>query len=305
MSRGLGLLAATVLGLVSAQDQRPPVFRASASAVFVDVSVRDRGTPIKGLTAKDFEIRDNGVVQTIADVSLESMPLDVTVLSDASDSLDLRTEGQTKGVRDRLAQNATQVPALLQRDDHVQLLRFASGVSAAASTESLERGGAPEGQRTALFDSLIAVLLQPSDATRRRLVVVLTDGVDTSSTLNYELRTAVLDRAGAVVHLITTSAARDDAQFGPPGLLKGVTTTTFDDFAWVLRDVADRTGGRHFEVKPTEDFLPALGAAVEEFRTRYIIKFIPEGVDPAGWHVLSVKVAVKHDELRHKAGYWR
>jgi VWFA-related protein len=305
MSRGLGLVVASAIGLLSAQDQQPPRFHASASAVFVDISVRDRGKPIKGLTAKDFEIRDNGVVQTIDDVSLESMPLDVTVLADASESLDMRMEGQAKGVRDRLAQNITQVPTLLQRDDHVQLLRFASGVSAAAATETLERGAASEGQRTALFDSLVAVLLQPSDVTRRRLVIVLTDGVDTSSTLNYELRSAVLDRAGAVVHLITTSAVRDDAQFGPPGLLKGVTTTTFDDFAWVLRDVADRTGGRHFEVKPAEDFLPALGAAVEEFRTRYIVSFSPKGVEPIGWHVLTVTVAGKHDDLRHKAGYWR
>lgn len=305
MTRVLCGVAAAVLGLLAAQDQRPEVFRASVDAVVVDVSVRDRGQPVSGLTAKDFEIRDNGVIQTVADASLESMPLDVAVLADASESLDLRLEGQTKGVRDRLAANVKQVPGLLRRDDRVQLLRFASGLSAAASTETLERGGLPEAQRTSLFDSIVAVLLQPAEAARRRLVIVLTDGVDTSSTVNYELRSAVLDRAGAVVHLITTSAVRDDAQFGPPGRLKGVTVTTFEDFAWVLRDVADRTGGRHFEVRPNEDFLPALGAAIEEFRTRYILRFIPQGVDPTGWHVLSVKVAGRHDEPRHRAGYWR
>ena len=304
MNRAIGPLAIAVLGLLCPQDQKPQ-FRAAASEVLVDVSVRDRGKPVKGLTAKDFEIRDNGVLQTIDDVSLESMPLDVTVLADASESLDLRMEGQTKGVRDRLAQNITQVSTLLQRDERVQLLRFASGVSAAASTETLERGGAPESQRTALFDSLIAALLQPVDATHRRLVIVLTDGVDTSSTVSYEVRSAVLERAVAVVHLITTSAVRDEEQFGPPGLLKGVTATTFDDFSWVLRDVADRTGGRHFEVKPTEDFLPALGAAIEEFRTRYIVRFTPQGVEASGWHVLTVKVAGRHDELRHKVGYWQ
>ena len=205
IGRGLIGLSALALGVLGGQDQRP-VFRSSADAVVVDVSVRDQGKPVKGLTVKDFEIRDNGVLQAVTDVSLESMPLDVAVLADASESLDLRTERQTNGVRDRLAQNIMQVPALLQRDDRVQLLRFASGLSAAASTETLERGGAPEGQRTSLFDSIVAVLLQPSEATRRRLVVVLTDGVDTSSTLSYELRSAVLDRSGAVVHLITTSA---------------------------------------------------------------------------------------------------
>jgi VWFA-related protein len=303
MSRVIGPVAAAILGMLSAQDQRP-LFRAFVDAVVVDVSVRASGKPVRGLTPKDFEIRDNGVVQTITDLSVESMPLDVTVLADASESLDLRTEGQTRGVRDRLAQNITQMPSLLHGDDQAQLLRFASGVSASAATETLQRGGALESQRTSLFDSLIAALLQPVDITRRHVVIVLTDGIDTSSTVSYELRAAVLDRAGAVVHLITTSAVRDEAQFGPPGMIKGVTATTFEDYAWVLRDVADRTGGRHFEVKPTEDFLPALGAAVEEFRTRYVVRFVPPRVE-AGWHALTVKVAGKHDELRYKAGYWR
>src|SRR5579871_6172663 len=47
------------------QPQRPPIFRANIDVVRVDVLAVDNGKPIAGLTPADFEVRDNGVLQTV------------------------------------------------------------------------------------------------------------------------------------------------------------------------------------------------------------------------------------------------
>ena len=57
----------------SSRAQEPPAtaspFRSTATAVVVDVIVRDgRGEPVRGLTAADFQLRENDVVQTVAGV---------------------------------------------------------------------------------------------------------------------------------------------------------------------------------------------------------------------------------------------
>src|SRR5687767_13348336 len=61
-----------------AAEQRP-TFRASADAVRIDVSVRRNGRPVSGLRANDFDVRDNGVAQTVTDLSFEAGAIDVSV----------------------------------------------------------------------------------------------------------------------------------------------------------------------------------------------------------------------------------
>ena len=79
------IAAACALLAVSAQTTAPPpaqqpVFRSTLDVVTVDVSVRTSGTPVAGLTAKDFVLLDNGVRQTISSVEMEEVPIDVSVL---------------------------------------------------------------------------------------------------------------------------------------------------------------------------------------------------------------------------------
>ena len=61
MRRALALLA--FAGAASAQTT--PVFRAGVDAVYVDVFVTRGGHPVAGLRAEEFELRDNGVKQTV------------------------------------------------------------------------------------------------------------------------------------------------------------------------------------------------------------------------------------------------
>lgn len=63
-------------------DAPGSTFTARVSGVVVDVSVQFGNTPVAGLTASDFEVLDNGVRQTVHSTTIDTMPLDVSVILD-------------------------------------------------------------------------------------------------------------------------------------------------------------------------------------------------------------------------------
>ena len=77
-----------------------PTFTTSVEAVYVDVFVTRDGQPVAGLTAKDFEVSDNGVRQDVSLVSVEAVPIVAVMVFDVSASVagvrldDLRAAGR-------------------------------------------------------------------------------------------------------------------------------------------------------------------------------------------------------------------
>jgi hypothetical protein len=290
-------LASSVLAALTAQKQ--PVFRTRADAVVVDVSVQDRGKPVIGLTPSDFELLDNGRPQAIASLSIDSVPLDVTVLMDISESLDVYPHHESMGmnpgetVRPRIEGAVRSLAALLRPNDRLQPLRFGGGVSGWSPSEVTTPG--QERFRTSLFDSIVASAMHPPVPGRRRVVMVVTDGVDTASTVPEHLRNIVLDRSDVVVHVIVMRRA-----FGAIWFPR----SDFRRYEWVLQDLCGRTGGRYFDASSGGDIMMPLRAALDEFRTRYTLTFQPAGVTPGGWHELKVTLPGKRYNIVHRRGYW-
>jgi len=285
----------TVAGGPRAQNE---TFRTSAVVVLVDVSVRENGQPVSGLAPSDFTVVDDGRPQIVTSVSVDRMPIRVTVLVDTSESLDIyrdRPDGPGLTIRSRMADALTGVAASLESGDELQLLRLASDVRSLRTDADLGSQRPVHHRRTSLFDAVAAILMRRPDPVRRHLVVAATDGLDTSSALPRELLNQVLDRSEAVVHIVSTGVVR---------LASSYPTAGFAEYAWVLDDLTRRSGGRYYEVRADQDFSPLLRAAVEEFRTRYVVGFTPTGVDRPGWHELEVAVPGRSYEVRHRRGYW-
>src|SRR5262245_9563553 len=80
----IALLAAAGFPLAA---QETPSFRSGVELIVVPASVTRDDLAVVGLTAADFELRDNGVVQKVTTASVESLPVDVTLLLDTSGSL--------------------------------------------------------------------------------------------------------------------------------------------------------------------------------------------------------------------------
>src|SRR5215471_6985833 len=109
-------LAVMVLASAGLAGWQQPVFRARSDAVVVNVSVKNGNVPMAGLKAADFRLLDNGVPQTIADISLEGVPVDLTLFFDTSTSF-IGNLGDLKSGLQKIA-------ALLRPGDRVRLLAF-------------------------------------------------------------------------------------------------------------------------------------------------------------------------------------
>src|SRR5215831_6096173 len=112
--RVLGVLCTTaaVTGVATRNPaaSRRQVFKSNVDGVIIPVSVTSGNRPVSNLTAADFEVRDNGVVQGIQRADSEKVPLDLTLLLDLSSSVD--------GPQlQRLKSAVSDTAGLLKRDD--------------------------------------------------------------------------------------------------------------------------------------------------------------------------------------------
>jgi VWFA-related protein len=283
MNRSIALLALLILPPAVIVETQNAVFSAKVEAVRVDalVTERENGPVITGLGPSDFEVYDNGVRQQVDLVSFDEVPLNVILTLDMSDSV--------AGERlDHLRQAGAALLAALKGEDQAALVTFSHLVALGAGlTKHVapvrraidEAVGAGD---TALVDgTYAAITLGESDA-GRALVIVFSDGVDTSSWLPAE---AVLDaakRSDAVVYAVSTRA-RLKPEF--------------------LREVTSLTGGRLFEVERTATLGAIFVGVLEEFRRRYLISFTPRGVEKNGWHRLEVRVAGRRAQVKARPGY--
>ena len=272
---------AMVAAVPVAAGTQNPVFSSRVEAVRVDVLVTDRGQPLRGLGAGDFEVFDNGVRQDVNIVSFEQLPLHVVLTLDMSDSV----VGQRL---DHLRAAGRAVLGGLTKGDQAALVSFSQPVTLASDLttdiarvcEALDRDQ-PVGN-TSLVDATYAGMMIGESEIGRALVIVFSDGLDTASWLEPAAVLDIAKRSGAVVYGVSTGR-RASARF--------------------LRDLTDQTGGRLFELESTKDLSAAFLQVLEEFRQRYLLSYSPAGVPKDGWHELTVRVKGRRATVKARPGY--
>jgi hypothetical protein len=70
-----------------------------------------------------------------------------------------------------------------------------------------------------------------------------------------------------------------------------------------LRPIAEATGGRLYQVDPGSNVEKKLEPALQEFRSRYLLRYVPSGIVRPGWHDIVVTVPSGKFEVRHRRGY--
>lgn len=274
------LCSTAVLLRTGAAAQRP-TFQASVDAVRLDVLVTDRGRVVRGLTAADFEVQDNRVAQQLDVVSFEQVPLVVTLAFDLS----LSVSGERL---DHLRSAGRAVLDGLRTADQAELLTFGQRVvrrqartdNMALLREALD-AARPAGD-TSLYDGAFAATVAGESGDGRNLVLLFSDGVDTSSWLSADQALTSARRANVVVYGAT---------------VRGAGSTAF------LKDLARQTGGDVVEVESTRDLRGRFEAILSEFRQRYLISYTPRGVDRGGWHEVTVRVKGRAATVRTRPGY--
>lgn len=256
-------------------------FSSRILGVRLDVLVMDAGKPVAGLTARDFEVRDNGILQRVEVVDSADVPINVVLALDTSASVAGRAR------TDLVAAGETILDGL-RPVDRAALTTFSHSVSPAVPlTANLDavraavREVRPHG-RTSVMDAAYVALTATLDHASRFLVVVCTDGTDTMSWLKPSEVIDASKRANAVVYTVTSSDGRRSAP---------------------LKQLADATGGQMLQVKSSGDLAPAFQRILTEFRSRYVLAYSPEGVAPGGFHRLEVSVPRRRAVVKARSGY--
>ena len=306
---GLALVVAALVPErgMRAQEPQTPTFRSSANAVAVDVSVRDgKRKAITNLRAGDFEVFDNGVKQEITEVSYGKHPIDVTVALDISYSV-------TGLMLERLRRGVVTLMGDLTKEDRLKLILFNSRVARTVDFTTDEKKveaamkNVVAGGGTALFDTISVALVSTTPRDRRQLVVVFTDGNDSTSTTQPAILTNVALRTRAAVAMVLPG--------GGPIVVTGSSSAqqvftnmklslTPQPYAGFFQSLASVTGGSVVNTNAASDLSAVFRQVLEEFRSAYVLLYNAKGVESTGYHALEVKVKKDNVSVMARRGYW-
>jgi len=283
------------------QQGQVPTIRVESRLVNIAVNVADKnGAPVGGLGKDDFEILEDGKPQKIAYFERElSAPLSIVLAIDASESV-LRDE--------RLEKNAAKhfVNALLRDQDELDLMDFSDSVREIVpftnQKKRIENGlnELQRGDETALYDAIYLASDRLSqtknEAGRRRVVVVITDGVDTAKKSRYGQALEQAQRAGAMIYSIIIVPVWEDAGRNTGG-------------EHALIQMSNDTGGKYFYVEDKNDLEPAFARVSDDLRMQYVLGYYaPQRGGDSAFRSIRVKMknAALQDsyQLRHRSGYY-
>ncbi len=207
----LALLIVGALILIGAsafgQEQKSDnVIRIQSELVSFEVSARDaHGLPLLGLKPEDFIVLDDGHRQKVAHLEALESPFDLVLLIDTSISTEQEMDLMRAAARNFVGEIGDQ--------DRVAIVHFSRDVELLSDFTSdrarlkraVERvGNANLRMGSSVYDALSLAIGNELLGARhgRKAVLMLSDGVDSSSILNYEAIKPLLERANAGIYFI-------------------------------------------------------------------------------------------------------
>lgn len=281
--RQLLLLATTAPLAVQAQDA---TFSTEVELVNLFATVRDRdGNLVTGLTRDDFELADDGRTVAIQYFAAETdLPLTLGILFDLSGSQRTVIDEQRSAASSFLAETLSGAHAsssqglLIGFNRAVQLVQFPTSSRAALeaglaklSVPRDEEGKLlPRAEGTALFDAILGASSVLQSQSGRKVIALISDGVDTFSSTTFEEALQAALRADVIVYPIRVY---DQGVFrynvgGPvrENLRRGEK---------LLRELAEKTGGTVFDIEEGVTLNAAFARLNQELRGQYSLAFSP------------------------------
>ena len=298
-----GCLSACLVSATSAQapatGQRPGApFRAGIEVVSLNVTVMDSTNRyIIDLDQADFNVFEDGVKQDLTFFNRRQQAVALSLLLDSSASMEENMETLQKA--------ATNFVHRLKPSDLAQIVDFDSRVqirqpftSNQADLEAAILQTAPGGS-TSLHNAIYIALKElakiratTDEDVRRQALILFSDGEDTSSLVSFE---EVLDLAKRSETAIYTIA------------LRGTDTQTrgFREAEFVMRQLAQETGGRSFFPAKLEELYGVYADIADELASQYTLGYTSRNARRDGaWRRVVVQVARPNVTPRTKKGYY-
>ena len=265
------LLVCVFLGCASATllAQNPDTtFKVDVKLVNVFVTVTDgRGAPVGGLEKENFLVKEDGKEQKIAVFSRESaLPLSIVLSVDTS----LSTR---KDLPLELMSARKFAHAIVRPQDGLALYKFSEEVSEVVPfTSDLKKIDAGidrvrNGAATALYDAIFLGSQALARRQGRKVMVVITDGGDTVSQVDYKEALRAAQEAEALIYSIIivpieASAGRDTG--GEHALIQ----------------ISEDTGGKSYYATSLPQLDDAFRKISDELRTQYLLAYYPSARFP-------------------------
>jgi len=282
----IALLAAPI---VLAQEPQP-IFKSTVRTVPVYATVIDSGGRlVPDLEQADFTILDNGKPADIGLFSNESQPFTAVVMLDTSASMTANLKLLNRAAEQFLLRllpvDKAQVGAF---NDKIQL----SGTFTNNRDELISAlNDLYFGNPTRLNDAIATSLDTLHGIEGRRVVLVFTDGEDTSSRIGFK---TVLERSRDEEVMVYSIGLESEYFNG----MRVVRSRPSRD----LRKISDETGGGYFELSKTADLAPTFTRVAQELRSQYLIGFTPAALD-GKVHKLEVQVKKTGMTVRARKSY--
>lgn len=291
-------LAAVALAEAAAQGQQGGTFRLGVELVSLNVTVMDPANRyVIDLEQGDFSVFEDGIKQDLTFFNRRQQPVALSLLLDSSasmeDNLSILQAAATNFVKRLRPSDLAQI---IDFDSRVQIRQAftPSQTELEAAINQISSGGS-----TSLHNALYIALKElgkiratNDEDIRRQALIVFSDGEDTSSLVSFE---EVLDLAKRSETAIYTIALRgNDTQ-----------TRGFREAEFVMRQLAQETGGRSFFPEKIQDLDGVYSQIADELASQYTLGYTPKNVRRDGaFRRIVVQVSRANTTPRTKKGYY-
>jgi Ca-activated chloride channel family protein len=272
-------------------------FRAGVELVSLNVTVMDGTKYVTGLQQEDFEIYEDGAKQSLSFFSAVQQPIALAILLDTSNSMEEKIATAQEA--------ATGFVRRMKKDDVIEVIEFNSQVRIpqpfTSDVNALERAirQTTVNGSTSLYNAIYVSLrglkderAKNAEEIRRQAIVVLSDGDDTSSVIEYD---DVLDLA-----------KRSETAIYAIGLRQQETGRgKFKEAEFVLRQLSQETGGRVFFPTSVAELPKIYEQISEELASQYTMAYSSKNPMRNGaWRRLDVRVNKPGVTARTRRGYY-
>ena len=279
-------------------DRQRPAFRAGVDIVSLNVTVMDgMQRYITDMDENEFSVFEDGVKQDVTFFNRRQQPIALSLLLDSSASME-----QHLSILQSAAGNFVR---RLKSDDLAQIIDFDSSVQVRQSFTSnqpeleaaiskMQAGGS-----TSLHNAIYIALKElrkiravSEEDVRRQALVVFSDGEDTSSLVSFDEVLDVAKRSETAIYSIALRGADVQA--------KG-----FREAEFVMRTLAQETGGRSFFPARIDDLNGVYSQIADELASQYTLGYTSKnGRRDGAWRRVVVQVSRPNLTPRAKKGYY-
>jgi Ca-activated chloride channel family protein len=283
----------------AADQDKPQVFRAGVEVVSLNVTVADsQGRYVTDLEQADFSVFEDGAKQELTYFNHTNLPIALSLLIDSSASMEQRMENaQDAAIGFARRIRAQDLAQVVDFDSRVEIkLGFSNKVDELENAIRATSAGGSTALHNAVYISLkelAKIKAKNPDEIRRQAIVLLSDGEDTSSLVSFEEVLELAKRSETAIYAIGLQPRETSA-------LKG-----FREAEFVLRQLAQETGGRAYFAKQIEELKDVYGQIADELSSQYSMGYASKNPRRDGaFRRIVVQTTRSNTTARTKRGYY-